>query len=76
MTIDYSIVIPVYNEEKNIEDLHSKILKAMSSINSTFEVIYVDDGSYDKGMDVLLSISKNNRKMIINYYCYYLDPKI
>ncbi|HEY4716439.1 MAG TPA: glycosyltransferase family 2 protein [bacterium] len=60
MTIDYSIVIPVYNEEKNIEDLHSKILKAMSSINSTFEVIYVDDGSYDKGMDVLLSISKNN----------------
>ncbi|MBP2626329.1 MAG: glycosyl transferase family 2 [Firmicutes bacterium] len=42
-----SIVVPVYNEEDNIEVFYQEVCKYMSSLEYTFELIFVDDGSSD-----------------------------
>jgi glycosyltransferase involved in cell wall biosynthesis len=53
---DLSLVIPVYNEEENLCLLFDAIQKALAPIAGTWEVIFVDDGSHDKGLNVLESL--------------------
>lgn len=52
-----SIVIPVYNEEKFIAEIISRVFQA-DSLNLTKEVIIVDDGSRDKTAKILRELSK------------------
>lgn len=44
----YSIVVPLYNEEDNIQTLNKEITSTMDALGETFEVIFVNDGSTDK----------------------------
>jgi glycosyltransferase involved in cell wall biosynthesis len=63
-----SIFIPVYNEEENLEILHSKIQKSMDNSGISYEVIYVDDGSKDKSPEILEKIvSKNSNLRFIKF---------
>jgi len=50
---ELSVVIPVYNERDNLHPLTAQTLKALTGQVSSFEIIYVDDGSTD-GSGVLL----------------------
>ena len=45
--MELSIVIPVYNEEENIEPLVSELTTVMSRLQQTYEIVIVDDGSRD-----------------------------
>jgi polyisoprenyl-phosphate glycosyltransferase len=45
--ITYSVVVPVFNEEGNVEELASRIVATMTDVGAPFEVIFVDDGSRD-----------------------------
>ena len=42
-----SVVVPVYNEEEIIPLLHDAVVRAMSKLRDTWEVVYVNDGSTD-----------------------------
>ncbi len=42
-----SVVVPLYNEEGNVRELHRKIREAVEKIGRPFEIIFVDDGSKD-----------------------------
>ncbi|MDP3284291.1 MAG: glycosyltransferase, partial [Desulfobacterales bacterium] len=42
---DLSVVIPVYNEEKNLPELIERCIAACKKTSRTFEIILVDDGS-------------------------------
>lgn len=53
---EFSIVLPVYNEEENLETLAVGIVNAMNSVNKSYEVILVDDGSTDGSKEVLKKI--------------------
>ena len=46
-----SIIVPLYNEEGNVEVLHQKILEALQKIGRPFEIIFIDDGSKDKTLE-------------------------
>jgi undecaprenyl-phosphate 4-deoxy-4-formamido-L-arabinose transferase len=48
-----SAVIPVYNEEANLPELNERMIKALDSIGKPWELIYVDDGSADKSLELL-----------------------
>jgi glycosyltransferase involved in cell wall biosynthesis len=48
-----SLVIPVYNEEQNLPALSEAIHSALAAYPFEWEVIFVDDGSQDKSLDVL-----------------------
>ncbi len=47
-----SVVVPVYNEEGNVKKLHEEILKVCKDNNYEFEIIFVDDGSGDRTVEI------------------------
>ncbi len=55
--IKYSVVIPVYNEEGNVKDLHREVVSVMRKLKEGFEIIFVDDGSTDNTFLELKSLS-------------------
>jgi undecaprenyl-phosphate 4-deoxy-4-formamido-L-arabinose transferase len=56
--VDVSIVVPIYNEEGNIDLLLGRLLKTMDGLDKSYEVIFVNDGSKDKSMAVLTKAYK------------------
>ncbi len=55
--VKFSVVVPIYNEEGNLKKLDSEIKKVMSKLKS-YEIIYVNDGSTDKSLNVLKKLKK------------------
>jgi len=51
--MNLSLVIPVYNEHENLPLLFDAIYKTMNTINQSWEMILVDDGSHDQSLAVL-----------------------
>lgn len=47
-----SVVVPVFNEEGNVRELHKEILEVCKKKNYKFEIIFVDDGSKDKTSEI------------------------
>jgi len=62
-----SIVVPVYNEEKNLPELFEQILAALKDASYDWDVTFVDDGSKDKSVEVLkqLQAREPNRVRIV-----------
>ncbi len=53
-----SIVVPVYNEQDNIEVFYQEVCKYMAPLPYQFEIIFVDDGSSDDSVKILDRITK------------------
>lgn len=60
--IDISVIVPLYNEEQSLMPLSLSIRDALDRMNSTYEVIFVDDGSTDNSLKVLKEIHRKNRR--------------
>ncbi|MDY7034647.1 MAG: glycosyltransferase family 2 protein [Thermodesulfobacteriota bacterium] len=58
--IKLSIIIPVYNEEDNIPTLYKKLSIECREINKNYEIIFVDDGSTDKTLSLLIELQSKN----------------
>jgi undecaprenyl-phosphate 4-deoxy-4-formamido-L-arabinose transferase len=58
-----SAVIPVYNEEANLPELHQRMIKALDSIGKSWELIYVDDGSADKSLELLTGYAAKDKRI-------------
>lgn len=59
--IDLSIVIPLYNEEESLRELHAQIRAALQDFSLRYEFIFVDDGSTDGSMSELTRLHENDR---------------
>jgi polyisoprenyl-phosphate glycosyltransferase len=57
---EYSIVVPVYNEEQTIDALHERLTSLIESLDGSAEIILVDDGSQDASLDRMLEISRHD----------------
>lgn len=51
--MELSIVIPVYNEDESLPDLHKALQSALNASIPSWEVVYVNDGSKDSSIQVL-----------------------
>lgn len=62
----YSIVVPVYNEEEVVLESYKRLKKVMDSVNESYELIFINDGSRDKTAIILneICIMDNNVKFI------------
>lgn len=57
---DLSIIIPIYNEEKNISELYQRLKNAASKISPAYEMIFVNDGSKDHSLYQLMELAKKD----------------
>ncbi|MGB6368373.1 MAG: glycosyltransferase, partial [Thermoanaerobaculia bacterium] len=62
-TADLSVVIPVYNEEANVEPLYVELTAALADLGIAYEMIFVEDGSTDSTLDGLRSISNRDPRV-------------
>jgi glycosyltransferase involved in cell wall biosynthesis len=66
--LDVSVVVPLYNEEESLKELHQQLRTALSRISNRYEIIFVDDGSTDRSFEVLRSLKRfDNRTKIIRF---------
>ena len=64
-TLSVSLVIPVFNEEKNLGELISRCLKTCNDIGKSFEIILVDDGSSDDSSKIINeAVDQNEGKVL------------
>lgn len=61
--LDLSIVIPVFNEEANLTELIGKLNEVMGKIKKEYEIIFVDDGSEDRSVQILSEACKNDSRV-------------
>ncbi|MFP4221013.1 MAG: glycosyltransferase family 2 protein [Phormidium sp.] len=58
--ITLSIIIPIYNEEDNLNCLLKRVIKSLEIPNLSYEIICVNDGSCDKSLEKLISYHRQN----------------
>ena len=54
--VDLSIIVPVYNEEGNVELLYNEIVDVLSGYDKSYELVFIDDGSVDRSFEILNQI--------------------
>ncbi len=55
--VQISVIVPTYNERKNIEELVTRLVEALRQTRKPFEIIFVDDRSYDGTYELLAKLS-------------------
>ena len=61
--IDFSIIVPIYNEEENIEELCRSFEETLKEIKKNYEIIIIDDGSVDGTLEKAKKIASLNDKV-------------
>src|SRR5664279_1898279 len=60
-----SLVIPIFNEEKLVDELVRRTISSIESFTMDYELIFVDDGSTDQSFEKVLACRKKNTKIKI-----------
>ena len=63
--IDYSVVIPIFNESEIIPELWRRLSDILDKLDSSSEVIFINDGSVDNSLELLKEINHKNQKVKI-----------
>ena len=58
--MDISVVIPLYNEEESIPELHAWIEREMSENGFSYEIVFVNDGSTDRSWTVIEELARKD----------------
>ena len=65
---DLSVIVPFYNEEENIRQMHAVIVAAVEPLDIPFEMVLVNDGSRDRTLEVAIDIARHDpRVCIVNF---------
>lgn len=62
---DISVVIPLYNEEESLKELHQQLRTTLGRMNVRYELIFIDDGSTDRSIQVLRDLRRNDKHIRI-----------
>lgn len=60
-----AVVIPVYNEEENLPALMKRLLPVMQDLKKSFEIIFIDDGSHDKSLEILKGFTEHPQVKVV-----------
>ncbi|MBT1075189.1 glycosyltransferase [Geobacter grbiciae] len=55
-----SIIVPVYNEEPNLQKLLARLYPVMTALGKPFEIIFTDDGSRDRSLEILREMAQSH----------------
>ena len=56
--MDISVIVPLYNEEESLPELHAWIKRVMDENKFSYEIIFVNDGSKDRSWEVIEELSR------------------
>jgi glycosyltransferase involved in cell wall biosynthesis len=59
--MDLSVVIPLFNEEQNVEPLHAELSRVLAAMGIAYEILIIDDGSTDATFETLRRIHEADR---------------
>jgi polyisoprenyl-phosphate glycosyltransferase len=59
----FSVVLPVHNEAGTLEELYSRLKAAMEGLGEPFEVIFVDDGSFDESLQIIKDLRNRDARI-------------
>jgi glycosyltransferase involved in cell wall biosynthesis len=62
-SIALSIILPVYNEEENLELQYKQIIETVTPLKKKFEIVFVDDGSSDSSFKILTLLAKKDKRV-------------
>jgi len=62
---DLSLVIPVFNEQESLDQLYKEITVSCEKLNKSYEVIFIDDGSTDDSLNVLIRLQKRDPRICV-----------
>ena len=64
----YSVILPVYNEQENINSLYKRVVKVLADLKKEYEVIFINDGSHDRTRNILEDLHRKTSNIkIINF---------
>jgi glycosyltransferase involved in cell wall biosynthesis len=67
-TCDFSVVIPVFNEQDNLNILYHELISVLETLFQAFEIIFIDDGSTDHSFRILQQLhSIDDRVRVIRF---------
>jgi polyisoprenyl-phosphate glycosyltransferase len=61
--MNVEIVVPVFNEEGNIEELYRQVVRELEPLGVTFGFLYVDDGSRDRTVPILEALRASDPRV-------------
>jgi len=61
--LTYSVVVPVFNEEGNVDALAARVLATMDRLGEPFELLFVDDGSRDRTPELLRRLAVRDHRI-------------
>lgn len=64
MKPEISVVIPVYNEQDNLETLYQRLTNTLDKLNKPYEIIFTNDGSRDRSAEILNELHQRRPKEI------------
>ena len=63
--LDVSIIVPLFNEEESLPELHQRLTTVMKSSNYSYEVIFLNDGSTDGSKSILESFVEKDKRTVL-----------
>jgi polyisoprenyl-phosphate glycosyltransferase len=60
-----SVVIPIFNEEVLVDELHRRVSETLRTLGQPHEIIYVNDGSHDRTLNLLLEYQAKDPHIVI-----------
>jgi glycosyltransferase involved in cell wall biosynthesis len=70
--VDVSVVVPVFDEEGSLLELHGRLTEVMTAMNRPYEVVFVDDGSRDRSLEMLQDIfNRDARTRVLSFRSRY-----
>ncbi|WP_299556120.1 glycosyltransferase family 2 protein [Seonamhaeicola sp.] len=61
---DISVIIPIYNESNIILELYERLVKVLTELALSYEIIFVNDGSSDDSMQQILALSRKDKDVL------------
>ena len=61
--MDISVVVPLFNEEESLPELHAWIQRVMAANNYSYEIIFINDGSTDHSWETIEDLSRKDENV-------------
>src|SRR5439155_14062624 len=62
---EISVVVPLFNEQENVEELYRRLTQALGALALTYELVFVNDGSRDATPELLDELQARDAHVVV-----------